>query len=377
MRFLISALFLFTFSTSAFALDAASIAPKEAFVIDAQTGAVLLDKNGDERMATSSMSKVLTMFVVFDAIKEGRLKLDDTLPVSENAWRMQGSKMFVHVGDRVKVEDLVRGVIVQSGNDACIVLAEAIGGSESGFAEMMNAKAKSLGLDHSNFSNSTGWPADDHYSTARDLAKLGLALVNDYADFYHYYSEKDFTYNNIKQGNRNPLLYKDIGADGIKTGHTDTAGYGLIGSAVQNGRRVVMVVNGMTSMQQRADESGRIIEWALREFDNVIFKAYQAPIASARVVLGEKADVPVTLGKDFLATLPKAGRNTLKFRLKFNEPLTAPISKGQEVGTMVVLTGDKEGDVSYPLVAAEDVKALNFLSRTMAKAIFILTGKAG
>ena len=222
---------------------------EEAFLVDFQTGAVLLDKNADVRMPPSSMSKMMTAYMVFERLKDGRLSLDDELPVSEKAWRKGGSKMFVEVGDQVRVEDLLRGVIVQSGNDACIVLAEGLAGSEEAFAEQMTAKGREIGLTGSNFTNATGWPDENHYVTARDLATLAERIIVDHPEYYHYYSEKEFTWNDIRQGNRNPLLYRNVGADGLKTGHTEAAGYGLTASAMQNGRRLLLVVNGLPSVR--------------------------------------------------------------------------------------------------------------------------------
>ena len=241
---------------------------KEAVIIDFETGAVLYDKNADIKTPTSSMSKVMTAMVVFDAIRSGKLSLEQTLPVSEKAWRSEGSKMFVALNSQVKVEDLIRGMIIQSGNDACVVLAEGVAGSEENFTELLNAKAKEIGMSGSHFMNSSGWPDPEHYSTVRDLAAMAKYLITNYPDEYKYYSEKEFTYNNIKQGNRNPLLYKNMGADGVKTGHTDDGGYGLIGSAVREGRRVIMVLNGTASMQERADEASKLVECfgVLQEF---------------------------------------------------------------------------------------------------------------
>ncbi|HSK39613.1 MAG TPA: D-alanyl-D-alanine carboxypeptidase family protein, partial [Arenibaculum sp.] len=240
---------------------------RQAVLIDATTGTVLFEKNADERMPTSSMSKIMTMYMVFDAIKQGHLSLDDTLHVSEGAWRMQGSKMFVELGNPIPVEDLIRGVIIQSGNDASVVLAEGLAGSESEFATRMTQRAHELGLTASNFTNATGWPDDDHYSTASDLAKLSDRIIADFPEFYHYYSETEFTYHDIKQGNRNPLLYRNMDVDGLKTGHTEAAGYGLAASAERNGRRLILVVNGLSDMQARADESARLLEWGFREFE--------------------------------------------------------------------------------------------------------------
>ncbi len=235
---------------------------KQAIIIDYDTNTVLYEKNADEKMPTSSMSKVLTTIVVYDAIRDGKLKMDQDLPVSERAWKMGGSRMFLDINTTAKVEDLIKGVVIQSGNDACVVLAEGVAGTEENFSDLLNRKAADIGMKNSHFMNSNGWPDPNHYSTARDLALMGMYLIKNYPEDYKYYSEIDFTYNNIKQGNRNPLLYKSIGADGIKTGHTEDGGYGLIGSAVANGRRIVMVINGTSSMQARADESEKLMKWA-------------------------------------------------------------------------------------------------------------------
>jgi D-alanyl-D-alanine carboxypeptidase (penicillin-binding protein 5/6) len=250
---------------------AASVAPlettaKQAIIVDATTGDVLFNKDSDVKMPTTSMSKVMTMYLVFDALKKKKLELDNAAIISPTARKQEGSRMFVNEGETVKVEDLVRGVIIQSGNDAAVALAEAVAGSESTFAGLMNAKAKELGMTNSNFVNATGLPDPNHYSTAKDLATLAQALIRDFPEYYHYYSETEFTYNKIKQGNRNPLLYRNMGVDGMKTGHTEDAGYGLIASALRDGRRVISVANGLKTMQERADESAKMIEWAYREY---------------------------------------------------------------------------------------------------------------
>src|SRR5438094_4212356 len=250
---------------------------KHALIISADTGAVLLDKSAEERIPPASMSKVMTAYLVFDYLKQGRAKLTDELPVSEKAWRTQGSKMFVQIGSRIKIDDLLRGMIIQSGNDACIVLAEGLAGSTSAFVEQMNQKAKEIGLKDSHFANVDGLPDPDHYMTARDLATLALRTIKDFPEYYHYYGEKEFRFHtvaannrevDINQGNRNPLLYKDLGADGLKTGHTDEAGYSLLGSAMRDKRRVIVVLSGLPSMKARAQESERLIDCAFREFQH-------------------------------------------------------------------------------------------------------------
>ena len=261
-----------------------------AVIVDFATGATLLDKDADMSMPPSSMTKIMTAYVVYSMLKAGRLRLDQELPVSERAWKMGGSKMFVQVGTSVKVEDLIRGMIVQSGNDACIVLAEAIAGSEEAFAELMNAKAREIGLVASNFRNATGWPDPQHRMTARDIALLARKLILDFPEYYHYDAEKSFKYNNIDQENRNPLVQKGI-ADGLKTGHTDEGGYGLVGSAQRGGRRVIIVVNGLPTMKARSEESERLLEWSYREFENVTLFANGATVDTVPVYLGEKPSV--------------------------------------------------------------------------------------
>lgn len=356
----------------------AQVAPLEtvaqqAYIVDAETGQVLFDKNGDQRMPTSSMSKTMTMYMVFDALKSGKLTLEQELPVSEKAWRIQGSKMFVPINSMVKVEDLVRGVIIQSGNDATIVLAEGLAGSEESFAEAMNQKARALGMNNSNFMNASGWPDDNHYSTCHDLTTLAQALIHDFPEYYSYYSEKDFTYNNIKQGNRNPLLYKNIGADGIKTGHTEGAGYGLMASAVRDGRRVIMVLNGMASMDERAQESTRLMEWALANFTNRNILHAGMQVAEAPVVMGVERAVPLIVDKDLKLTVPRLGGPAVRAQAIFKAPLEAPIAKGQEVGRLRVEIANMP-PVELPVLAAKDIPRKDFFPAMLEKLERVIFG---
>jgi D-alanyl-D-alanine carboxypeptidase (penicillin-binding protein 5/6) len=352
---------------------------RQAVIIDYQTGAVLFEKNADERMPPSSMSKIMTAYMVFKEIKEGRLTLQDEFAVSEKAWRIQGSKMFVPLGGKVKVEDLLRGVIIQSGNDACIVLAEGIAGSEQAFAERMNEEGKRIGLTGSNFRNASGWPDPEHYMTTRDLATLSVRLIKDFPEHYKYYAEKDFTYGTddkgvpIKQGNRNPLLYKNTGADGIKTGHTEAAGYGLTASAVRENRRVIMVLNGMPSMKNRAEESERLIDWAYREYGTYhIAKAGQV-MDKADVWLGEQESVQLVAAQDLYVTLPRRARPQLKVTTAFDAPVPAPVKKGTEVGKLVVTAPGIE-PIEAPLVAETDVNKLGFTGRIAAALSYLVWG---
>jgi D-alanyl-D-alanine carboxypeptidase (penicillin-binding protein 5/6) len=371
----LSSLFLsfFLIALPAQAFELPETLAKEAYIIDFETGASLYEKLSNERMPTSSMSKVLTMIVVFDAIKAGKISLEQQLPVSEKAWRMQGSKMFVDLNKTIRVEDLIQGVIVQSGNDACIVLAEGIAGSEDNFAALMNEKAKEIGMNNSHFKNASGWPDPEHYSTPHDLALMGAYLVKNYPEFYKYYSQKEFTYNNITQGNRNPLLYANLGADGIKTGHTEDAGYGLVGSAVRDGRRVIMVINGTKSMQERADEAKKLIEWALVSFKTVDLAKQGSVFAKAPVILGLNKDVPLTITDTIRMTVPFKDASAVKMMASYPAPLKAPIKAGDAVGVLSIQVGSLP-PTEVKLVAAADVAEAGFFARAMEKLMIHATG---
>jgi serine-type D-Ala-D-Ala carboxypeptidase (penicillin-binding protein 5/6) len=335
---------------------------KHALIIEAETGAVLLDKGAHERLPPASMSKVMTAYVVFGMLKEGRAKLDDELPVSEHAWRTQGSKMFVPIGSRIKIGDLLRGMIVQSGNDACVVLAEGLAGSEAAFVELMNRKAKEIGLTDSHFANVDGMPDPEHYMTAHDLATLALHTIKDFPEHYHYYSEKEYVFNNINQGNRNPLIYKDIGADGLKTGHTEEAGYSLLASVHRDKRRIVLVLGGLPTMKARAQESERLIEWAFREFNDYQLFAAGDKIDEAETWLGASTKVPLTVAQDLVVTMPRKSRKEMKVTLAFDKPVPAPVKKGDKLGKLIVTAPDID-PVEAPLVAANAVDRLGPLGR--------------
>jgi D-alanyl-D-alanine carboxypeptidase (penicillin-binding protein 5/6) len=338
---------------------------RQALLIDFDTDAVLLEKNPDERMPPSSMSKLMTMYVVFELLKAGRLRLDQMMPVSERAWRMGGSKMFVQVGTQVSVENLARGVIVQSGNDACIVLAEGISGSEQQFAELMNETGRRIGLRNSTFRNATGWPDPEHRMTARDLAHLARRIIADHPEYYRYYNERSFRWNEITQENRNPTLARVAGADGLKTGHTEEAGFGLTASAIRNGRRLILVLNGLPSMRARAEESERLLEWGFREFDNVTMFRAAETVEEAPVYLGERATVPLVTGQDLVLTLPRAWRRSLQAKVRYDSPVPAPVGKGQELGRLIV-SGQGVPEREIKLIAGADVDRLGVLPRIPA-----------
>lgn len=359
------------------AVPTIDVAAKNAVVIDFNTGTTLFDKGADERIGPASMAKMMTAYVVYDALKKGQLKLDDMLPVSEKAWakhKTDESNMFVPLGARVKVEDLIRGMIVQSGNDACVVLAEGLAGSTDAFVDRLNATAQKMGLKDTHFADVDGLPDPREYTTARDLATIATHLIRDFPEYYHYDSEKEFTYNSIKQGNRNPLLYKDLGVDGLKTGHTDEAGYGVTISAIRDGRRIVEVLAGMQSMKARSTESEKLLEWAYREFGDYRVAKAGETVDEAPVWLGEATKVPATTAADVFVTLPKSERRDLKVTAIYDAPATAPVAQGTPVGKLVVSAPDM-ADVEVPLIAAQPVGRLNALGRVAAAAGYLLWGK--
>jgi D-alanyl-D-alanine carboxypeptidase (penicillin-binding protein 5/6) len=332
------------------------------YLVDVDTGAVLASKAGEEKMYPSSMTKIMTLYVIFDRLKQGTLSLDSQFTVSEKAWRMQGSKMFVPLGSQIKLEDLIRGIAVQSGNDACIVVAEGIAGSEEAFAKLMNDTAKKLGMTHTNFTDSTGWPHPDHVSSARDLALLGEAIIRDFPEYHHYHSEREFTFHGIRQFNRNLLLGNpSLNVDGLKTGHTEAAGYGITLSATDpaSKRRQVLVINGLDSEAARAQEGERLIKWGFANFTNHALASANAPLLNAPVFMGDVREMPLTVAADISVTLPKSANAAPKMSVTYATPLIAPVSKGQEVGKLTVTLADGK-TTDYPLIAGADAAKLGF-----------------
>ena len=353
---------------------------RQAIVVDYKTGTVLLEKNADDLMAPSSMSKLMTTYMVFEKLKEGSWKLTDRLPVSETVWkkhvRSGGSLMFLPVNSTPTVDELIHGVIIQSGNDACSVLAEAYSGSEEAFGEEATRRARQMGMRNTTLRNASGLPDPDHLTTARDLSILARHLINDFPEYFPIYSQREFTFNGIRQGNRNPLLYSVSGADGLKTGHTAAAGYGLVGTVKRGERRVIMVINGLKSIKERAEESERLIEWAFREFENyALFKSGDV-VADADVWLGEAATVPLVAGDKLEVTMPRKARRDMKVTAVYDGPIAAPIKKGQPVGKLVIAAPGVD-TVELPLLAGADVEKLGFTGRMGAALKHILWGSKG
>lgn len=361
---------MFCWSTTASSLETKA---KQAVLLDFETGVELYAKNADTLMPPASMTKMMTVYLLFERLKEGRLSLEDELQVSRKAWKKGGSKMFVEAGKTVRVEDLIRGIVVQSGNDATIVVAEGLAGNEDAFAREMTDKARELGMSNTTFRNASGWPDPEHLTTARDLAILAEATVRHFPDYYRYYAERKFTFSGIMQRNRNPLLGRLKGADGLKTGHTEEAGYGLTSSAVKNGRRLILVLNGLPSESSRKTESHRILEWGFREFGNYKLFAEGEKIASVGVWLGEKSSIPLLAKEGVLLTMERKYRKNLKVKIRHDAPIPAPINKGSKIGEIEVLTGDRP-PILVPLIAGEDVQRLGPSGRISAALSYLLWG---
>ena len=358
-------------ATGPAAAQALETPARAAIVVDLTSGAVLLEKNADAPLPPASMSKLMTLYMVFEALKEGRLTLEDRFPVSEKAWRMGGSKMFVRVGDRIRVADLLMGVTVQSGNDACVVLAEGLAGTEEAFAEQMNRRAAEIGLTDSHFLNATGWPDDGHVMSVRDLARLAERIVTEFPDHYRHFSIREFTWEDITQRNRNPLLDLGLGVDGMKTGHTEAAGYGLTASAERDGRRVVAVLAGLESVGQRKTEAEKIVSWAFREFRTGTLYPAGAPIAEAEVWIGDAPTVGLAPVADVVVTAPFAQADAVAARIVYDGPVPAPIAAGDVIARLVVTAPGME-PVSHPLAATADVGAGGVLARVEAAARLLL-----
>ncbi|MEM9148211.1 MAG: D-alanyl-D-alanine carboxypeptidase family protein [Pseudomonadota bacterium] len=345
---------------------------RAAYLIDLSSGAVLLAKNAETPLPPASMSKLMVMDVVFEALQSGRLALSDEFRISQRAASMGGSKMFIREGALVSVENLIRGVVVQSGNDAAVALAEALSGTEEAFAAFMTKRARDIGLTQTTLANATGWPHPDHRMSVQDLATLASRIVQRFPEYYPYYSEREFTWEGITQRNRNPLLGLGIGADGLKTGHTEEAGYGLVASAMRGERRVVLVVAGLESEAQRKQEAERLINWAFRAFETRRLYRAGEPLLVADVWVGAESVVPLAPARDVMVTRPFGVTENAVLSAQFTAPIEAPVAEGAEIGTLRV-SAPGMADVTVPLVATRAVERGGFLARMKAAGMLVVS----
>ena len=381
MRHLLALLILI----ATFSLPAVADAPrppmlraKHAILIDADTSTVLFDRDSNDVMYPASMTKLMTVYLIFERIKDGRLKWDDTFSVSRKAWRQQGSRSFIEPGMSISVRDAVLGIIVHSGNDMSVAAAEALAGSEQAFADLMTEKAKQIGMKNTVFRNATGLHDPGHVSTAADLAILGLRIIKDFPEYYPMYSTPEFTMNGITQPSRNPLLKKDFeGGDGLKTGHTDEAGYGFVGSAIRHGRRLIGVVAGLPSPAVRADDIITLLECGFLNFDNYSIAKAGQPVIQAPVWLGEHKQASLTSSENLVLTLPVAAARNLKASVQYSEPLPAPLKKGQQVGTIKLEGEALRQTYTVPLVVSEDNQKVGSFTALRRRLIYMVTGEAG
>ena len=360
-------------AVSSKAEDAFETSAKAALLLDLETDQVLFEKNADRQIPPASMSKLMTAYMVLEQLKDGRLKMDDTLPISEKAWKKGGSKMFVEVGKRARIDDLLRGIIILSGNDACIVVAEGLAGSEANFARDMTLRGQEIGLTNSMFKNASGWPDPDHLMTARDLATLARRLIEDFPEYYGMFSERDFEYSGIRQPNRNLLLGRVPGADGLKTGHTQEAGYGLVASAIRDDRRLISVAVGLDSAQARALENERLLEYGFRRFRNYSLMTRGQAIEHASVWLGREPTVPLVVDQDVKISMPQQARRALKVKLTYETPVPAPIAAGDRLASIrVEAPGIAAQEV--PVFAGESVDKADFVGRVTGALEYLIFG---
>ena len=366
-------------SMCAFNAHAIETKAKNLILMDYDTGQYLYSKDAQKMIPPASMSKLMTVYMIFSKLKDGSLSLDDTFTVSENAWRKGGaasggSTMFLSIGDKVRVEDLLKGIIIQSGNDACIVAAENLSGSEDDFSSEMNKKAKEIGLKNSHFANSTGLPHPDHRMSVEDLALLARRIIAEYPQFYHLFSQKEYVYHNIRQGNRNPLLYSMPSADGLKTGHTEEAGFCLTGSAKRGERRLISVMTGLKSNKERSEEADRIMNWGFREFDNYTILKKDTKVAEIPVWYGQSQKVDMLVSQDVVRTLKKNKSDKIKLTAVYDKPVKAPVKAGQQLGYVKAEIPGQE-DLEIPLIASQDVAKVGIWGKISKNIKYLLLGE--
>ncbi len=355
---------------------APTIAASAYMLMDYDSGKVLAENNADVKLAPASLTKIMSVYVVFREISNGHLHLDDLVTISQKAWQTAGSRMFIEVGNQVKVQDLLMGVIIQSGNDASVALAEHIAGDETTFADMMNQHAERLGMKNSHFEDSNGLPIENHYTTARDLAILTRALIKEFPDYYRWFSQKEFTFNNIVQHNRNQLLSRDETVDGVKTGFTDAAGYCLVASALRNNMRLISVVMGASSPNARANENQNLLNYGFRFFEAHKLYSGKTSLSEARIWKGDTKNVQLGLTEDLYVTIPRRRYDDLKAVITIDKKITAPVKEGTKLGTVnVTLKG--EPVVSKDLIALKSVEQGNIFQRLYDSAMMLLEKSDG
>ena len=364
-------LLLLIFFSLIFKVNAIDTKADSAVVLDVNSNSIIFEKNADIKQGPASMSKLMLVYMVFERLQNQTLKLDQEFLVSKKAWKFGGSKMFVNIGDKVSVIDLLKGVIVQSGNDACIVLAEGLSGSEENMVDEMNDKGNQLGLTNTNFQNVTGWPHEDHYMSLRDIAILSRLIINDFPEYYYLFSLNEYTYNDIKQFNRNKLVSID-GFDGLKTGRTTQSGYGLAASSLREGRRIVTVVNGLNSDKERINETKKLANWSFREFVNIDLYRADDTIHQAKVWLGKESFVPLIINEDLSLTVKKKNLNKFKVQLVYETPIVSPINKGDKIAELLIIDGDniKKKDI----YAGKNISKVSIFYRSFSIINYLLFG---
>ena len=370
IKILIS-LFLFLNFSNVIAIETVA---KQAILYDYETQSIIFEKNSNELMSPSSMSKIMTIYYVFKKIKDGDISLDDEFTISKKAWKKGGSKMFLNYKSKVRVEDLIRGIIVQSGNDACIAIAEGISGSEELFVDELNALGEELGLRNSFFTNSTGWPDPEHLMTINDLLTISKRTIEDFPEYYHYYAEKEFKYNDINQLNRNPLLFSSLESDGLKTGHTSLGGYGIVATVKKNNRRLILILNGMSSSRERTKESERLMRIGFNQFQNITVVEKDSFIESVPVWAGNKKTINLVSKDKIVLTIPKKIKKSINFVVKYKSPLSPPIKKNEKAGELIVKKKSGEVLKVIDLFSDSSVEKVNFFSKILLNFKYLLLG---
>ena len=373
MIFLLKRFFLFIFIYFLLIIKIHAIETRaySAVILDSNSNIILFEKNSDVKQGPASMSKLMLTYIVFERLQNNTLSLDQEFLVSKKAWKYGGSKMFVNVGDMVSVNDLLKGIIIQSGNDACIVLAEGLSGSEENMVEEMNDKSIEIGLTGSNFTNVTGWPHQDHYMTVRDIAHLSKLIIDKFPEYYYLFSVNEFTYNDIKQFNRNSLISID-GYDGLKTGRTTQSGFGIAASSKRNNRRIISVVNGLNTDKERINETKKLVNWAFREFITLdLYKAGDT-IQSAKVWLGKEPFVPLVLNDDLVITIKKKNIDKYKIKLVYETPIISPIKKGDKIAKLHLIEGDNTK--TKDIYAGKNIDKISRFYRSFSIVNYLLFG---